>query len=609
MATCKEEIKKSVEDREDMNIVVVGHVDHGKSTIMGRLLADTNSLPKGKLNKVKEMCRRNSKPFEYAFLLDALKDEQAQGITIDIARCFFKTKKRNYLILDSPGHIEFLKNMITGASRAEAALLVIDANEGIRENSRRHGYMLSMLGIKQIAVLINKMDLVDYNVKIYKKIVNELEAFLNRIDIIAQSFIPVSGIKGDNVANLSNKMSWYDGKTVLETLDGFEKQEGPEDKAFRMPVQDVYKFTKYEDTRRIIAGTVTSGKLRLGEEVVFYPSGKKSKIKTIEAFSREKQSKITTGYAIGFTLEEQIYITRGEIAVLLNETKPNVTSRIKVNLFWLGKYPMVKEKKYILKLGTSRVESSLEKINMVIDASNLKKQEKDRIEKYDVAECILKLDKAIAFDLIHEIAETSRFVIVDNYEICGGGIIAEALEDKQTWIREKIYIRDNKWEKSLVSKLERAEKYNQKPTLILMTGEKDSPKKEIAKALEKKLVDDGKIAYFLGIGNVLYGVDADIKVQMMDNKEECLRRLAEVSNIMLDAGIILIVTATELSQHDLDIIKPTVNSDSIETIWIGENVTTDIKCNLLIPKINTLERVVEKIKVMLQERGILFKAW
>lgn len=609
MATCKEEIKKSVEDREDMNIVVVGHVDHGKSTIMGRLLADTNSLPKGKLNKVKEMCRRNSKPFEYAFLLDALKDEQAQGITIDIARCFFKTKKRNYLILDSPGHIEFLKNMITGASRAEAALLVIDANEGIRENSRRHGYMLSMLGIKQIAVLINKMDLVDYNVKIYKKIVNELEAFLNRIDIIAQSFIPVSGIKGDNVANLSNEMSWYDGKTVLETLDGFEKQEGPEDKAFRMPVQDVYKFTKYEDTRRIIAGTVTSGKLRLGEEVVFYPSGKKSKIKTIEAFSREKQSKITTGYAIGFTLEEQIYITRGEIAVLLNETKPNVTSRIKVNLFWLGKYPMVKEKKYILKLGTSRVESSLEKINMVIDASNLKKQEKDRIEKYDVAECILKLDKAIAFDLIHEIAETSRFVIVDNYEICGGGIIAEALEDKQTWIREKIYIRDNKWEKSLVSKLERAEKYNQKPTLILMTGEKDSPKKEIAKALEKKLVDDGKIAYFLGIGNVLYGVDADIKVQMMDNKEECLRRLAEVSNIMLDAGIILIVTATELSQHDLDIIKPTVNSDSIETIWIGENVTTDIKCNLLIPKINTLERVVEEIKVMLQERGILFKAW
>ena len=167
------EIKK-----EDMNIVIVGHVDHGKSSLMGRLLADTDSLPRGKLEQVKETCRKNSKPFEYAFLLDALKDEQAQGITIDTARCFFKTQKRNYIILDAPGHIEFLKNMITGAARAEAAILVIDAAEGVQENSRRHGYMLSMLGIKQIAVAINKMDLVDYSQEVYEKVKNEYLAFL-----------------------------------------------------------------------------------------------------------------------------------------------------------------------------------------------------------------------------------------------------------------------------------------------------------------------------------------------------------------------------------------------------------------------------------------------
>ncbi|MDD4296130.1 MAG: GTP-binding protein, partial [Ruminiclostridium sp.] len=155
--------KKDLIHKQDMNIVIVGHVDHGKSTVIGRLLADTASLPEGKLEQVKETCRRNSKPFEYAFLLDALKDEQAQGITIDVARCFFQTEKRNYLIIDAPGHIEFLKNMITGAARAEAALLVIDANEGVKENSKRHGYMLSMLGIRQICVLVNKMDLVEYN--------------------------------------------------------------------------------------------------------------------------------------------------------------------------------------------------------------------------------------------------------------------------------------------------------------------------------------------------------------------------------------------------------------------------------------------------------------
>src|SRR6056297_2606229 len=188
---------------QDLKLVIAGHVDHGKSTIMGRLLADTESLPDGKLEQVQERCRRNSKPFEYAFLLDALKDEQSQGITIDSARVFFKTDYRRYIILDAPGHIEFLKNMVTGAARAEAALLVIDAKEGVRENSRRHGYMLSMLGIKQIAVVVNKMDLVDYDQDTYNQIVAEYTDFLAEIGLEAERFIPVSGMLGDNVADKS----------------------------------------------------------------------------------------------------------------------------------------------------------------------------------------------------------------------------------------------------------------------------------------------------------------------------------------------------------------------------------------------------------------------
>ena len=204
--------------KQDMNIVIVGHVDHGKSTVIGRLLADTHSLPDGKLEQVKETCRRNSKPFEYAFLLDALKDEQSQGITIDTARCFFKTELRNYIIIDAPGHIEFLKNMITGASRAEAALLVIDANEGVQENSRRHGYMLSMLGIKQVCVLVNKMDLTDYNEKSFRRIERQYRRFLRRIDVEPKCFIPVSAMQGDNIANHSKNMPWYEGMNVLEVL-------------------------------------------------------------------------------------------------------------------------------------------------------------------------------------------------------------------------------------------------------------------------------------------------------------------------------------------------------------------------------------------------------
>ena len=262
-----------------MNIVIVGHVDHGKSTVIGRLLADTGSLPEGRLEQIKELCRRNSKPFEYAFLLDALKDERSQGITIDTARCFFNTDKRKYIVIDAPGHIEFLKNMITGASRADAALLVIDAAEGVQENSRRHGYMLSMLGIRQVCVLINKMDLVNYDRTVFEQVKKEYGEFLAQIGITPEGYIPVSGMQGDNIALRSDALSgkqnmpWYDGPTVLDTLDQFAATAPPLSLPFRMPVQDVYKFTAKGDDRRIIAGTVETGKLSEGDELVFFPLG------------------------------------------------------------------------------------------------------------------------------------------------------------------------------------------------------------------------------------------------------------------------------------------------------------------------------------------------
>lgn len=596
-------------ERTQMNIVIAGHVDHGKSTIIGRLLADTNSLPDGKLEQIKTMCELNSKPFEYAFLLDALKDEQSQGITIDSARVFFKTEKRDYIIIDAPGHIEFLKNMVSGASRAEAALLVIDANEGVQENSRRHGYMLSMLGIKQIAVLVNKMDLVNYDEIIFKKIVNEYSTFLNDIDVNPTCFIPVSGMMGDAIASLNSNMKWYKDKTVLQILDEFEKEKPAINKPFRMPVQDVYKFTKHGDSRRIVAGTIETGVVSVGDELVFYPSGKKSKVKTIESFNTSPINSLGVGNAAGFTLEEQIYLTRGEIAVKANEKKPFVGKKLKVNLFWLGRKPFIKKKEYFLKLGTTKVGIKLEEILRIINASSLDtKERKDSVERHDVAECIIHLNKAIAFDKLEDNAITSRFVIVDEFEIAGGGIIREVLEDKYSWVRDKVILRNYKWEKSKIAPEQRAEKYNQKSTLVLITGPQNSGKKEVAKLLESMLFADGKIVYFLGIGNVLYGVDADIK-KNGGNKEEHLRRLAEVAHILMDAGVILLVTARELSQDDLEIIKTTVNPEKIETIWVGDDLTTDISYDLRIPGINDVELSANLIKEVLQDKGIIFKPW
>ena len=596
-------------DKEHLSLVMVGHVDHGKSTVIGRLLADTGSLPDGKIEQTKINCEKNSKPFEYAFLIDALKDEQSQGITIDAARVFFKTNKRHYILIDAPGHIEFLKNMVTGASRADAAFLVIDAAEGVQENSRRHGYMLSMLGIRQTAVLINKMDIVDYKKKVYDSIIDDFAEFLSRIGVKPMGYIPVSGMKGDNVADHSLSMPWYGGPTVLEMLDDFEKEGLPVEKPFRMPVQDVYKFSQFGDNRRIVAGTVLTGSISVGDEVVFFPSGKKSRLKTIESFNTEKKDKIEAGYATGFTLDEQIYVTRGELAVKMGESSPKVTTRLRITVFWLGKDPFSKKKEYLLKLGSAKVAISIENIIRVINASDLNADEnKDRVDRHEVAECIIKCNRAVAFDVAQDCALTGRFVIVDNYEICGGGIIREALEDKQTWIRDKVFIRDYKWEKSTISFEMRAERYNQKSTLVIITGQKNSGKKPLAKALEGRLFSEGKIVYFLGIGNVLYGLDADIKnVGNSSNRGEHIRRLSEVANILLDSGVILIVTAIELTQDDLEVIKTIIDSERIEVVWSGEKVSTDILCDLIIPDPWNVEESVDMMKNLLRERGIIFR--
>ena len=592
-----------------MNIVIAGHVDHGKSTVVGRLLADTHSLPEGKLEQVRAMCERTSKPFEYAFLLDALKDEQAQGITIDAARVFFKTAKRPYLIIDAPGHIEFLKNMVTGASRAEAALLVIDAKEGVQENSRRHGFLLSLLGIRQIAVLVNKMDLVDYARRVFDGIAEEYTEFLRPLGVEPACFVPVSGRDGDNLATRSAAMAWYAGATALEALDAFEPAPPPTGMPLRMPVQDVYKFTKQGDDRRIVSGPVETGTLRVGDEVVFYPSGKRSHVKTIEAFNRPPQHEAAAGSATGFTLREQIYVTRGEIATRASEPRPQVTTRLRVSLFWLGRQPLIRKKEYVLKLGTARVPARVEEFTRVFDAATLAASEqKGWVDRHEVAECVLKLRKAIAFDLAHEIAATSRFVLVDDFDIKGGGIVREALGDTQTWVRDRVLLRNYKWEPSMISLERRAARYSQKPTLLLVTGTQDADRKTLAKDVEARLFADGKLVYFLGMGNVLYGVDADIG-RKVENRQEHIRRLSEVANIMLDAGVILIVSAQELTQDDLDLIKTTIDPDLIETVWLGDRITTDIEYDLQLPDGEAMEEAVNRVTGLLIDKGVIFQPW
>lgn len=409
-------------NKEVLNIVVVGHVDHGKSTVIGKLLYDTHSLPEGAIDKVKRIAKETGKPFEYAYLLDAFEEEQEQGITIDTTQIQFSTDKRDYVIIDAPGHKEFLKNMISGAANAEAALLIIDAKQGVQEQSKRHAYILSLLGIKKTYVVVNKMDLVDYSQEVFEKVKVDMNKYLSELDVYPLDYIPVSAFYGENILKPSEKMAWYKGSSVIQAIDLIEKEKGIEEKPLRFPIQDVYKF----DDRRIIAGRIEAGSLNVNDEITIYPEGKKTTVSSIEYWApKDKKDKVFAGESVGITVKDEFFNKRGEV-IVKGDDKPEVSNSFRAHIFWMGKTPLVKGKKYKIKLATSETEGEIIDIVRVIDASNLDtNKEVTQVNLNDVAEVIVKTNEVIAFDLFSDFQSTGRFVIVDGFDVAGGGIITK----------------------------------------------------------------------------------------------------------------------------------------------------------------------------------------
>lgn len=424
-------IDKTIEKKAALPIVVVGHVDHGKSTVIGKLLYDTHSLPEGAVEKVERIAKETGKPFEYAYLLDAFEEEQKQGITIDTTQIQFFTDKRDYVIIDAPGHKEFLKNMISGAANAEAALLIIDAQQGVQEQSKRHGYMLSLLGIQKVYVVVNKMDLVAYKQSVFDKVSQEMKDFLVPLGITPLQYIPVSAMAGENIVTISEKMPWYKGASLLKALDELEDSENFIDKPLRFPIQDVYKF----DSRRIIAGRVESGQLAVGDSLIIYPSGRKTKVESIPYWAkRDKKTKILAGQSSGITLHDEFFNQRGELITKVGEKPPYVSNRFLASIFWMGKNNLTPHKKYKLKLATQEVEVEVEKIEKSIDASSLNSNNHVKALKInDVGQVLLKTKKLVSFDLFRDNQATGRFVIVDGYDVAGGGII---LRKEETYKEE-----------------------------------------------------------------------------------------------------------------------------------------------------------------------------
>lgn len=523
-----------------LRVVFVGHVDHGKSTLIGRILSDTNSLPEGKLEQVQRACAAENMEFEFAFLLDALLEEQEQNITIDTTQIPFKTAKRDYMIIDAPGHKEFLKNMITGAANADAAVLVIAANEGVQEQSKRHAYLLSLLGVQQFCVVVNKMDLADYSETRFREIENSYREFLKTLHLEPRVFIPASARFGENITGHSKKMTWHKGPTLAEALDEMAPLAPPTELPLRFCVQDVYKF----DERRIIAGRIETGTVRVGDELVFSPANKTTVVQSIESWqpssnnpsARRNNEIAIAGDSIGITLREQIFVERGYVGSH-SKNAPIETNRFHADLFWIARQPARVAHLYTARLGTQEVKCQIVSLDEVMDSSSLERSatKAEQLARNEVGRLTIQTRAPIVLDNHDRVPPLGRFVLVDDGTICGGGIVHGGVYTDRSAVKSKNIF----WSEGKINAQARTAQHGHRGAVIWLTGLSGSGKSTVAQALERELFVRAMHPYILDGDNIRHGLNSNLGFSP-DDRVENIRRVSEVAKLMADAGNVVI---------------------------------------------------------------------
>jgi bifunctional enzyme CysN/CysC len=528
-----------------VKIVFVGHVDHGKSTLIGRILEETDSLPEGKLEALRASCKAEGRQFEYAFVLDALAEEQQQNITIDTTQIQFRTASRNYVIIDAPGHEEFLKNMITGAASADAALIVIAADEGAREQSRRHGQLLSLLGIRQVIVAVNKMDLVNFSEAGFRKIEEEYRAFLASVGLSARVFVPVSASDGVNIAaGNSAAMAWFKGPSLLEAIDDFEPVESAAEQPLRFPIQDVYRM----ENRRILAGRIESGTVRVGDQLLFSPHHKTARVATIERWPGSSAQSAVAGESIGITLRDHIFIERGHIASHEVDA-PIESNRVRARVFWIGPEPLRPGASYRLKLVTQNVECQVVGVENVIDVATLDSAAAGRAELRvnEVGEVTLQTRAPLVLDNHDRVAALGRFILADAERLLGGGIVFGARYTASSEVKsDNIF-----WSESEITAARRAARNQHRGAVVWLTGLSGAGKSTIARGVEKELFQLRMHTYVLDGDNLRHGLNANLGFAPEDRAEN-IRRVSEVAKLMADAGTVVITSFISPYKADRD---------------------------------------------------------
>jgi bifunctional enzyme CysN/CysC len=525
--------------RPQVRIVIVGHVDHGKSTLVGRLLHETGSLPDGKLEMLKAVSTRRGMPFEWSFLLDALQTERDQGITIDTTQIRFRTRSREVVLIDAPGHAEFLRNMITGASQADGAMLIIDALEGVRDQTRRHGYLLHLLGVKQVAVVVNKMDRVDFSAARFGEIRDEISAHLTGLGVTPLAVIPISARDGDGVTTSSPRIRWYNGPTVVDALDALEPARPLEQLALRLPIQAIYKF----DDRRIVAGRIESGQFSSGDEIVIMPAGKIAKIKSIESWPVTPLEGIqTAGRSVGITLDRELFVERGDI-IAHAASAPRDTRRIHARIFWLHDKPLGKGDQILVRLGTRESRASVVAIEKAVDPGELSSVENTSIARNHVGEIDIALAQPIAADTYADNPRTGRLVIEVQGRIAGGGLVLSVDAGRRAVPIDIVPV------ESALRPDERSARYRHHGAVVWLTGLPASGKSTLARALERSLFGRGGSPILLDGDTLRAGLNHDLGFTAEDRREN-IRRLAEVATHLAKNGHIAIVAAVSPSRED-----------------------------------------------------------
>ncbi len=518
------------ENKSFLRFITCGSVDDGKSTLIGRLLYDSKLIYEDQLSSIENDSKKSGTQgdnIDLALLVDGLAAEREQGITIDVAYRFFSTDKRKFIVADTPGHEQYTRNMATGASTADLAILLIDARFGVQVQTKRHAYIASLLGIKHIVCAVNKMDLLDFSLETFKAIEKEFSEFSKNLDFLNITFIPMSALDGDNVTNKSTRTPWYQGPTLLEHLETVNVDTDTSDQAFRLPVQWVNRPNL---DFRGFSGTIASGQIKLGDEIIVLPSGKRSKVKDIVTFDGSL-TVANEDQAITLCLEDEIDISRGDV-ICKKDSLAEQSDQFQAHILWMSENELYPGRQYLLKTNNKTSLASISRLKHKININSLGLEPGKTLELNEVGVCTLSLSSSIAFDAYKANRSTGSFILIDRLTnaTVGVGMLDFSLRRATNVV----------WQDLDVEKSQRSQLKHQKPAVLWFTGLSGSGKSTIANYVEKMLFDMGRHTTILDGDNVRHGLNKDLNFSNADRVEN-IRRVSEVSKLMTNAGLITLV--------------------------------------------------------------------